>query len=317
MLTTCCSQCPSVFDTDATRHGLPLRRSYVAPRPRSRTSAKQPKNELTCCLIYSFKFCVSRIKDLTPALFCGVDGGFGGDAGFGVGVDLGPWALDLADGLGPWPWCWTWLWLWPLCRHSRAGGNRSGSSFHCGSRTQLPLSRGGGNKGGRANDEGQSDPRLRGNDGSRADGQGRSDSRLRGNDGSRADGQGRSDPRLRGNDDSRADGQGRSDSRLRGNDGSRADGQGSSDSRLRGNDGSRANGKAAAIPACAGMTAQECCTNKKPSRSGEGFQSIAFKPTGCRVDQASGLASRNSRRRILPTLVLGSSLRNSTMRGCL
>lgn len=71
MLTTCCSQCPSVFDTDATRHGLPLRRSYVAPRPRSRTSAKQPKNELTCCLIYSFKFCVSRIKDLTPALFCG------------------------------------------------------------------------------------------------------------------------------------------------------------------------------------------------------------------------------------------------------
>ena len=70
MLTTCCSQCPSVFDTDATRHGLPLRRSYVAPRPRSRTSAKQPKNELTCCLIYSFKFCVSRIKDLTPALFC-------------------------------------------------------------------------------------------------------------------------------------------------------------------------------------------------------------------------------------------------------
>lgn len=71
MLTTCCSQCPSVFDTDATRHGLPLRRSYVAPRPRSRTSAKQPKNELTCCLIYSFKFCVSRIKDLTPAIFCG------------------------------------------------------------------------------------------------------------------------------------------------------------------------------------------------------------------------------------------------------
>ena len=73
MLTTCCSQCPSVFDTDATRHGLPLRRSYVAPRPRSRTSAKQPKNELTCCLIYSFKFCVSRIKDLTPALFCARD----------------------------------------------------------------------------------------------------------------------------------------------------------------------------------------------------------------------------------------------------
>ena len=51
------------------RSGFLSRRSYVAPSPRGRTSAKRPKNELTYCPIYGFKPCVICTKDLTPALF--------------------------------------------------------------------------------------------------------------------------------------------------------------------------------------------------------------------------------------------------------